>query len=171
MPAFYYSSVAGAYTLTGAINSSATSIALNSVSGLPASTPYKVVINPGESSEEIVKVTGVAGLTLTVVRGWDGTIAVSHAGGASVRHMVTAEDLQLSRTHEDATAAHGATGAVVGTTNTQSLSNKDLTAGTNVFPSSFAPLAARSTGRTRLTKAAPLAGVRPGRTIATAKPA
>lgn len=137
MPAFYYSSVAGSYTLVGGITSSATSITLDSVSGLPASTPYKVVLNPGESNEEIVKVTGVAGMSLTVVRGWNGTVAVAHSAGASVRHMLTAEDLTLSRTHEDATVAHGATGAVVGTTNTQPLTNKDLSSGTNTFPTSL----------------------------------
>jgi hypothetical protein len=138
MPAYYYSSVAGTYTLTGAVNSTANTVVLNSVAGLPASTPYKVVLNPGESNEEIVKVTAVAGMSLTVVRGWNGTTAVDHAGGATVRHMMTAEDLTLSRTHEDATAAHGATGAVVGTTSAQVLTNKDLSSGTNVFPSTFA---------------------------------
>lgn len=140
MPAYYYSSVAGAYTLTGGINASATSLALDSVAGLPASTPYKVVVNPGETNEEIVKVTGVAGLSLTIVRGWDGTVAIDHAAGATVRHMVTAEDLTLSRTHEDSTAAHGATGAVVGTTNAQTLTNKDLSSPTNLLPTNLATL-------------------------------
>lgn len=137
MAAYYYSSVAGTYTLTTTVSPSATALVLDSVAGLPSSVPYKVVLNPGEYNEEIVKVTAIAGMSLTVVRGWNGTAAVDHAAGATVRHMVTAEDLTLSRTHEDATVAHGATGAVVGTTNAQTLTNKDLTTG-NTFPSTLA---------------------------------
>lgn len=43
-------------------------------------------------------------------------------------------------THVTGTAAHGVTGAVVGTTDVQALTNKDLTAGTNTFPTSLATL-------------------------------
>lgn len=140
MPSYFYSSTAGIYTLTGAVNSSATVLVLNNVTGLPASTPYKVVLDPGQPGEEIVKVTSVAGSSLTVVRGWDGTAATAHGAGVPVRHMVTAEDFTLSRSHEDATAAHGATGAVMGTTNAQTVTNKNLTDPTNTFPSNLATL-------------------------------
>lgn len=140
MPAFYYSSTAGSYTLTGDVNPSATILVLNTVTGLPSSVPFKVVVDAGQPSEEIVKVTAVAGTSLTVVRGWDGTGATSHAAGAAIRHMLTAEDLTLSRAHEDSSVAHGASGAVVGTTNAQTLSNKNLANGTNTFPASFATL-------------------------------
>ena len=145
MPAYYYSSTAGTYTLTGAVNSSATILVLNTVSGLPTSTPFKVVVEPGQPSEEIVKVTGVAGTSLTVVRGWDGTSAASHGASVTVRHMVTAEDFTLSRAHEDAVAAHGATGAIMGTTNAQTVSNKNLANGTNTFPTSLATLTGTQT--------------------------
>jgi hypothetical protein len=140
VPAYYYSSTAGTYTLTGAVSASATILVVNSVTGLPTSTPFKVVVEPGQPSEEIVKVTAVAGTSLTVVRGWDGTSGATHAAAVEVRHMVTAEDFTLSRAHEDATVAHGAIGAVVGTTNAQTISNKDLGDGTNTFPSSLATL-------------------------------
>src|SRR5574340_128550 len=138
--AYYYSSTAGSYTVTTALTSTATSIPLNSVTGLPGALPYKVVLEPGTASEEIVKVTGIAGLSLTVTRGWDGTSAVAHASGAAARHMLTAEDLTLSRTHEAATAAHGTVGNVVGTSDTQALTNKDLSGAGNVFPASLATL-------------------------------
>lgn len=145
MPAYYYSSTAGSYTLAGDVNASATILVLNSVTGLPTSVPFKVVVEPGQPSEEIVKVTAVAGTSLTVTRGWDGTSAAAHAAASAVRHMVTAEDFTLSRAHEDATAAHGATGAVVGTTNAQTLSNKNLTNGTNTFPTTLVTLTGSQT--------------------------
>ena len=139
--AYFYSSTAGEYTLTGGISSSATSVTVNSVTGLP-STPFKVALDPGLPQEEIVKVTNVAGTTLTVVRGWDGSSAVSHAALAKVRHTMSAEDLRLSREHENATASVHGVGTVVGTSEAQTLTNKNLTSGTNSFPSSLATTAA-----------------------------
>jgi hypothetical protein len=41
--------------------------------------------------------------------------------------MVIGRDLSEANTHIEATTGHGATGAVVGTTNTQTLTNKTLT--------------------------------------------
>ena len=142
--AYYYSSTAGEYTLTGGISSSATSVTVNSVTGLP-STPFKVALDPGLPQEEIVKVTNVAGTTLTVVRGWDGTSAVSHAALAKVRHAMTAEDLRLSREHENATASVHGVGTVVGTSEAQTLTNKNLTSGTNTFPTSLVTLTGTQT--------------------------
>lgn len=136
--AYYYSSSAGAMSLAGAINGSATSMVVDTVAGLPGSVPFKLVLDPGLSSEEIVKVTVVAGTTLTIARGWDGTSGQAHNNLASVRHMVTAEDLRLARQHEAATAAHGVAGSIVGTSDSQSLTNKDFTGATNVFPTSLA---------------------------------
>jgi hypothetical protein len=39
---------------------------------------------------EIMKVTGVSGTTLTVVRGQEGTVATAHSNGATVKHVLTA---------------------------------------------------------------------------------
>jgi hypothetical protein len=137
--AYFYSSAAQQMQLSGSVNGSTSSIIVDTVTGLPSTTPFKLVIDPGLGTEEIVKVTEVSGTTLTVVRGWDGTSGQAHGNLAEVRHMVTAEDLRLSRQHEDDSAAvHGTTGSVVGTTDTQVLTNKDLTSPTNTFPSSLA---------------------------------
>lgn len=139
--AYNYSSTAGEYTLVGDITAGATSITLSSVTGLP-SVPFKVVIDAGTNDEEIVKVTNVAGTTLTVERGHDSTVAVSHAALATVRHMMTAEDLRLSRQHEDATSGvHGVTGALVGADTTVALTNKDLSDPSNTFPATLATAA------------------------------
>ena len=88
----YYSSTAVATTLSGNINNSATSITVAALSGYPAQTPFTAIIDPDTASEEVVEVTNVAGTTLTVTRGVDGTTASSHNAGAVFRHGVSARD-------------------------------------------------------------------------------
>lgn len=133
MATYYYSSGAGEMRLQGAISNAAGAITLDTVVGLPASMPFKVVIDPGIATEEILKVTNVAGSTLTVTRGWDGSLANAHSNGAVVRHMVTAEDIRLSREHEEAVDVHGVTG-IVGMADTQVLTNKTFQATTTETP-------------------------------------
>ena len=90
---------------------------------------FTVVIDPDTSLEEIVDVTAVSTNTLTIVRGIEnlGT-GVAHSAGAVVRHMVTGRDLREANTHIEASSAvHGLSGTVVGTSDTQTLTNKTLT--------------------------------------------
>jgi cytochrome c len=123
-----YRSIAEPKTLNGDVSNSATQITLNNVTGLP-SPPYVLVINPDTASEEAVLVTtnqdGVTAPTLKVERAIEtGATAKTHTNTNVVRHMIVGSDLQLVHDHLDnTTTAHGATGAVVGTTNTQTLTN------------------------------------------------
>lgn len=123
----FYSSTARRTTLTGSIDASATSITVAATTGFPGSLPFTLALDFESDAMELVSVTGVAGTTLTVTRGFDSTSATSHNVGAVVAHTSSAIDFTESRQHEDSTAAHGATGAVVGTTNTQTLTNKTVT--------------------------------------------
>src|SRR4249919_1286194 len=127
----YYSNTAAAAVLTSDATSGATALSLDTVSGFPSSFPFSLVIDPGTISSEVVSVTAVVGTTVTVTRGQDSTTAVSHSAGAAVVHSHSARDFKDSRDHEAATSAHGVAGAVVGTTDSQTLTNKNLTAGTN----------------------------------------
>jgi microcystin-dependent protein len=127
-----YRSIAEPKTLNGNVTNVATQIVLSNVTGLP-SPPYVLVLSPDTSNEEAVLVTvdqtGVTVPTLKVQRAIEtDATAQTHTSGNEVRHMIVGSDLQLVHDHLDnTTTAHGATGAVVGTTNTQTLTNKTLT--------------------------------------------
>lgn len=134
MTARKYSSVATEMLLTAGVDSSNTTISVNTTLGLPASTPYTVVLDPGSGSEEIATVTNRAGGNLTVVRGEDGSTPTTHAIGAKVRHMVTARDLAEPQEHIAATSnVHGVTGDLVGEDSTNTLTNKTISATDNVI--------------------------------------
>jgi hypothetical protein len=129
--AYSYSNVATQQTLSGSISSGAVSVTVSATTGFPGSFPYVLALDYGAATEELVRVDSAAGTTLTVVRGFGGTSAQSHSVGAVVRHVVNAQDLTDFRTHEAATGAvHGLAGSIVGTSDTQTLSNKTLTSPT-----------------------------------------
>jgi hypothetical protein len=133
-----YSSKAQQTTLASSINATVTSMTVvngPAVMGgktLTGTQTYTVVIDPDTALEEIVNVTVYSsGNTLTIARGIDSAspgTGSAHSAGAVVRHMAIGRDYQEANDHIVASAeVHGLSGSVVGTTDTQTLTNKTLT--------------------------------------------
>lgn len=128
----YYSSTAVPTTLVLSVTDSQTTFSLTASTGFPSSYPFTLLIDEDTAYEELVTVTAaLGGNQFTVTRGSDGTTAQAHSGGAVVRHAFSARDLDEPNAHIEASAAvHGLSGTVVGTTDTQTLTNKTLTSPT-----------------------------------------
>lgn len=102
-----------------------------------AGFPFFIVINRGLASEEKILCSSRSGNTLAVYnvggvtgRGQDGTTITAHSNNAAVEHVFTATDADEANAHVNVSAGvHGLAGgaAVVGTTSTQTLTNKTLT--------------------------------------------
>lgn len=93
--------------------------------GFPAA-PYWGMFEKATGSAELVRVTNVAGSTLTITRGQGGTSATSHGAGVTFEHVVPASLFNENETHNAATTAHGVTGVVVGTTGAQTVQDKNF---------------------------------------------
>lgn len=128
-----FSSTAADTTLTTPSVAADTTLDVAATTGFPA-PPFILALEPDTANQEVVLVTGVAGLTLTVTRGYDSTVAVDHASGVVARHSHAAIDFREANTHANSTdGIHGVTGSVVGTSDTQTLTNKTLSVDSNTI--------------------------------------
>jgi hypothetical protein len=59
---------------------------------------FTVALDVDTQNEEIVYITAVSSDTFTIVRGQAGTSAISHTGGATVKHVLTSADLTFYTT-------------------------------------------------------------------------
>jgi len=144
-----YSGAATPTTITAGITSSATSLIIANSTNWPTTGAFSFVIDPGLAGEEKVLAASISGTTVTIAsggRGYDGTTAASHTAGAVCYPVPTAIDFSEANTHVNASSAvHGLSGSVVGTTDTQVLTNKDLSSSTNTMPSTVATLTGSQT--------------------------
>jgi hypothetical protein len=128
-----YSSTTREMSLLGACDTSAESVSLDSLQGLPT-PPFTLILSAGTTSEEVVLATEISGSIVTIVRAQGGTTARSHTAGASVIHGLFGGDLQDFQDHVQATTAvHGTAGALVDTTSEQELTNKTISGADNTI--------------------------------------
>ena len=88
-----FSSTAVGTTLTAGVNNVVTTIPVAATTGFP-SVPFICIIDPDTTAEEVVLVTTVAGLNLTVTRGYDSTTAVAHLINAKFQHSFAGIDFR-----------------------------------------------------------------------------
>lgn len=87
-----YTGNAVSTTITGNLAAGGLSVAIAADTGWPTSGPFYAVIDPGTASEEKVYVSAKSTLTLTIVRGQDGTSDVQHSTGAIIYPVFTSVD-------------------------------------------------------------------------------
>jgi hypothetical protein len=98
-----YSSISVETTLASGISNSATSMTVATgagaalLGGVTLSSgnidTFSVALDPDTINEEIVFITANSSDTFTIVRGQSGTSAISHSGGAAVKHVFVSEAL------------------------------------------------------------------------------
>jgi len=141
-----YSTISVETTLASSIDSSQTSMVVASTAAattlmggvsLTAGDTFAVAIDPETSSEEIVYITAnPSGATFTIQRARAGSAGIAHTAGATVQHVFTGNDAQH---FEDIVTV------ALTPDNTATVTNKDLSSGTNTFPSSLATLTGSQT--------------------------
>lgn len=174
-----YSSISQDTTLAaGGISSSATTMTVATGTGsslmggitLTTGDTFQIAIDPDTVNEELCYITAQSGDVFTITRAVAGSSAVVHAAGATVRHVMSSDDLNwfnttspgtLSTAKGDIIVASGVQAVdnlAVGTNEyalvadssqvlgvkwqnlsnrSETLTNKNLSSGTNTFPSSL----------------------------------
>jgi hypothetical protein len=148
-------------TLSAGITDAATSFDVASVSTFPTIgvSDHMYLSIVGSAYVEIIKVTGVSGTTLTVVRGQDGTTGTAHDSGDRVELRVTTAML------EDAIADSNAD-AFKNITDGTNIIVADSTSDTLTITGTGGATVTNTPGTDTITIDAPAAGVSAGFSIA-----
>jgi hypothetical protein len=133
-----FSSISVETTLASTINSAVTSMTVATGTAttllggvtLVANSQFTVALDPDTANEEIVFITaGPSGDTFTISRGEAGSAAVSHSTGATVKHVLTSDDLTAFAAGISPVATLGFSGSTSGITTLQATA----IAGTNTL--------------------------------------
>lgn len=124
-----YSSISVETTLASTISNSATTMTVAAGTGtallggvtLAAGNvdQFTVALDPDTANEEIVFITGASTDTFTIVRARAGTSAVSHSSGATIKHVLTSDDLNAFKGSISPVTSMGFAGSTSGTTTLQ----------------------------------------------------
>jgi hypothetical protein len=120
-----YSSISVQTSLAGGgITSTATTMTVTTGTGatlmggitLVAGDQFTVALDPDTTSEEIVFITAQSVDSFTISRGEAGTTATAHASGATVKHVLTSDDLNYFNQAIQSTTTPGNTPTIDGGT-------------------------------------------------------
>ena len=124
-----YSSISVETTLASTISSSATTMTVAAGTGsallggvtLAAGNvdQFTVALDPDTTSEEIVFITASSSDTFTITRARAGTSGVQHSAGATVKHVLTSDDLNAFKASISPVTNVGFAGSTSGTTTVQ----------------------------------------------------
>lgn len=154
-----FSSISVETTLASTINSSVTSMTVATGTAttllggvtIVANSQFTVALDPDTANEEIVFITaGPSGDTFTIVRGRAGSSAVTHSTGATVKHVLTSDDLTAFAAGISPVANLGFSGSTSGTTTVQATAVAGTT--TLTLPAATDTLVGRATTDTLTNK-------------------
>ena len=134
-----YSSISQDTTLAaGGISASATTMTVATGTGsslmggitLTTGDTFQIAIDPDTVNEELCYITAQSGDVFTITRAVAGSSAVVHAAGATVRHVMSSDDLNWFNTTSPGTLST-AKGDIIVASGSQAVDN--LPAGTNNY--------------------------------------
>jgi hypothetical protein len=155
-----YSSISVETTLASTISSSATTMTVAAGTGsallggvtLAAGNvdQFTVAIDPDTTNEEIIFVTASSTDTFTIVRARSGTSGVQHSAGATVKHVLTSDDLNAFKAAISPVTSLGFAGSTSGSTTVQATAVAGTT--TLTLPAATDTLVGRATTDTLTNK-------------------
>ena len=119
-----FSSISVETTLASGISNSATSMTVAAGTGsallggvsITTGDQFTVALDPDTNNEEIVFITAASSDTFTITRGRSGSSAVTHAAGATVKHVLTSDDLNWFESNTSPVPSWAFSGSSSGTT-------------------------------------------------------
>jgi hypothetical protein len=108
-----------------------------------------LAIDPDTTNEEIVFATANSGDSFTITRARAGTSGISHSAGATVKHVLTSDDLSWFESNTSPLVSMGFAGSSSGTTTVQASA---VASGTLTLPAATDTLVGRATTDTLTNK-------------------